>query len=120
MEQIGSVFWYNAHADVAGIFSGPVQKIEYGAILARRFTMRTIRVLEKTGKDGTLLLRIPLGQPEAEFEVVVVVQPTESAAATRPEERGWPPEYFDLAGSITDETFVRQPQGELPKAIDFE
>jgi hypothetical protein len=82
--------------------------------------MKTIRVLEKTGKDGTLLLRIPLGMPEAEFEVVVVVQPVEPAASARPEERGWPSGYFDLAGSITDETFVRQPQGELPKAIDLE
>jgi len=37
--------------------------------------MQTIRVLEKTGKDGTLSLRIPLGQPEVEYEVVVVLQP---------------------------------------------
>ena len=37
--------------------------------------MNTIHVREKTGKDGALSLRIPLGQPETEFEVVVVVQP---------------------------------------------
>ncbi len=82
--------------------------------------MQTIRVLEKTGKDGTLLLRIPLGKPEAEFEVVVVVQPTESEKTWTAEERGWPAGYFDLAGSITDETFVRHPQGELPKPVDLE
>ena len=83
--------------------------------------MQTIRVLEKTGKDGTLLLRIPLGKPEAEFEVVVVVQPTAiPPKAGTPEDRGWPPGYFDLAGSITDESFVRHPQGELPKPIDLE
>jgi hypothetical protein len=83
--------------------------------------MQTIRVSEKTGKDGTLLLRIPLGMPEVEVEVVVVVQPKEtSAPASTPEERGWPAGYFDLAGSITDETFVRPPQGELPKAVDLE
>ncbi len=83
--------------------------------------MQTIRVLEKTGKDGTLLLRIPLGKPDAQFEAVVVLQPTEIPAQTAtPEQRGWPPGYFDLAGSITDDTFIRQPQGELPKGIDLE
>ena len=80
--------------------------------------MRTILVREKTGKDGTLSLRIPLGNPEAEYEVLVVVQP--NAAGTTPEERGWPPGYFDLAGSIDDETFVRPPQGELPPPVELD
>ena len=75
--------------------------------------METIRVLEKTGKDGALHLCIPLGKPEVECEVVVKVQ-------LKDEDRGWPPGYFDLAGSITDETFVRHPQGELPKPVDLE
>jgi hypothetical protein len=78
--------------------------------------MDTIRVLEKTGKDGALHLRIPLGKPDAEFEVLVIVQPRSAA----PDDNGWPPGYFDLAGSITDETFKRQPQGELPKPIELE
>jgi hypothetical protein len=83
--------------------------------------METIRVLEKTGKDGALNLRIPLGKPEMEFEVVVIVQPKATASATgTPEDRGWPPGYFELAGSITDETFIRHPQGELPKPVDLE
>jgi hypothetical protein len=82
--------------------------------------MKTIRVLEKTGKDGSLLLRIPLGQPETEFEVVVVVQPKEvGTMAITPEQPGWPSGYFDLAGSITEATFVRHPQGDLPKPIDI-
>ena len=50
--------------------------------------MQTIRALEKTGKDGMLSLRIPLGKPETEYEVLVVVQP--KATATTPEERGSP------------------------------
>ena len=52
--------------------------------------------------------RIPLGKPETEYEVLVVVQPRATAAT--PDERGWPPGYFDLAGSIDDENFVRPPQ----------
>ena len=83
--------------------------------------METIRAMERADKDGTLLLRIPVGKPEAEYEVVVVVQPKESpTVGTTPEERGWPPGYFDLAGSIDDETFVRQPQGELPNPVEFD
>lgn len=76
--------------------------------------MQMLRVLERTGKDGSLTLRIPLGRPEAEYEVVVVVQ---QRAAT-PGERDWPPGYFDLAGTVDDDTFVRPPQGEFPKSID--
>jgi hypothetical protein len=37
--------------------------------------MQTIHATEKTASDGTLTLRIPLGQPDTEFEVVVVAQP---------------------------------------------
>ena len=44
--------------------------------------MQTIRLLEKTDKDGTLSLRIPLYQPDSEFEVVVVVQPKLPANGT--------------------------------------
>lgn len=81
--------------------------------------MQTIRVLEKTGKDGMLCLRIPLGKPEADFEVLVVVQPL--AAAPTPDVRGWPVEYFEKTfGSIDDETFVRPPQGELPGPLEFD
>lgn len=84
--------------------------------------MRTIQLRGKTGKDGTLLLRIPLGEPEAEYEVIVVVQSKEGGTeAMTPEERGWPPGYFEkTAGSIDDETFVRPPQGELPKPVDLD
>ena len=77
--------------------------------------MRAIRVLEKTDKDGVLSMRIPLGQPDVEYEVMIVAQPTAS-----PEGRAWPPGYFDLAGSIDDDTFVRPPQGESPKPLALE
>jgi hypothetical protein len=83
--------------------------------------MQTIRISEKTDKQGTLRLHVPLGKPEAEYEIVLVLQPKEvSAMEKTPEELGWPPGYFDLAGSIDDETFIRHPQGELPKPIDLD
>ena len=63
--------------------------------------MVTIQTRERTGSDGTLSLRIPLGQPETEFEVVVVVHPKLPTDASR-----LPSSYFDLLGSIDDETFI--------------
>lgn len=44
-----------------------------------------------------------------------------TSSGTTLEERGWPPGYFENTfGSIDDETFVRQPQGELPKPVSFD
>jgi hypothetical protein len=78
--------------------------------------MQAIQVTEKTGPDGTLTLRVPLGTPNTEFDIVVVLQPKPKP----PQGRGWPPGYFDLFGSIDDETFVRPPQGELPPPVEIE
>lgn len=44
--------------------------------------METIHATEKTASDGTLTLRVPLGQPDTEFEVVLVVQPKTMANST--------------------------------------
>ncbi len=41
--------------------------------------MQTIQIRERTDKAGTLSLTIPLGQPDTEFEVIVVVQPKAAA-----------------------------------------
>ncbi len=37
--------------------------------------MQTIQISERTGTDGTLNLRVPVGRPDTEFDVVVVLQP---------------------------------------------
>ena len=84
--------------------------------------MQTLCVSEKTGSDGILHLRIPLGQPEAEYDAVVVLQPkTAGDASGAAESLGWPLGYFERTfASITDETFLRPPQGELPEAVELE
>jgi hypothetical protein len=57
---------------------------------------------------------------EVEVQVLLVSTPRESVfqpqSAPTPEDRGWPPGCFEFAGSIDDETLMRPPQGELPKA----
>jgi hypothetical protein len=72
--------------------------------------MQTIRTLEKTGKDGTLVLRIPLANPGAEYEVLVVVQPAEGAATAANAARL---KLFALAYNLAN--FLRQLV--LPKLI---
>ena len=75
-----------------------------------------------TGKDGVLHVSVPLGTPDADFDVVVVVEPKQSKpAAASPDDLSWPPGYFETTfGSITDETFERPPQGEMPKPVDLD
>jgi hypothetical protein len=81
---------------------------------------QTLQVTGRTGKDGVLHVSIPLGSPEADFDVALVVQPkaTEASPAA-PDQAGWSADYFNLAGSIDDATFVRPPQGELPKPVEM-
>lgn len=77
--------------------------------------MQTHRTLARAGRDGMLHLEIPAGIPGAEFEVVVVIQPSSRPSAlSAPEDLGWPPHFFeDTAGSIDDPTFLRREQGEF-------
>ena len=77
--------------------------------------MQTIQTRERTGHDGALSLRIPLGQPDTEFDVIVVVQPMSSAHSPQ-----LPASYFDLLGSIDDATFTIHPQPPLPPPVGVE
>jgi hypothetical protein len=81
--------------------------------------MHTLHITERTGKDGVLHVSVPLGTPNAAYDVVLVVQPKEVKPSIA-DERAWPPGYFDLAGSIQDETFTRPAQGELPKPVELD
>jgi hypothetical protein len=53
--------------------------------------MQTIQISERTGTDGTLSLRVPLGRPDTEFDVVVIVHPRAAAngSAPRPATSDW-------------------------------
>jgi len=76
--------------------------------------MNVIRMTATADADGVLRLQILVGA--GEFEVAVVLAPKASvngtAAKGTPEERGWPPGFFEKTyGSITDESFVAPPRG---------
>jgi hypothetical protein len=49
---------------------------------------------------------------------VVVLQPM---GVTTPQDRGWPPGYFDKTfGSIDDESFVCPPQGKYVRSAEMD
>ncbi len=75
--------------------------------------MGAILIQSRSGPDSKLHLEVAVGQPDTDFEVEVVVRPKAARVDA------WPPGYFDLFGSIDDETFVRPPQGELPPAVEL-
>lgn len=56
--------------------------------------MKTIHVSQRTGKDGTLSLRIPLGKADAEYEVVHSVHPWQECHDTAA--HGGPPRRGNL------------------------
>lgn len=69
--------------------------------------MTSLVIQSKTGPDGKLHLEVPVGQPDTECEVEVVVRPKTAG-------RLLSPGYFDLIGSVDDETFAVHPQPPMP------
>ena len=75
--------------------------------------MTRIVLESKTGPDGVLHLDVPVGKPDTAYEVEMVIHP-------KPAGRILPPGYFNLIGSVDDDTFVVHPQPPLPPPIDIE
>jgi hypothetical protein len=74
----------------------------------------------QVGADGVLTLRVPLGREDANKTVRVVVETVEEATVgpvmTQEE---WARFVESIAGSITDPTFERPPQGEYEQRDAF-
>lgn len=68
--------------------------------------MVTIPVKARLEPDGVLNLRVPTGLPEADVEVVIVVQPVEARTNT------WPEDFFqETYGAFADHPIERGDQG---------
>jgi hypothetical protein len=74
--------------------------------------MSSIVLHSKSGADSKLHLEVLVGQPNAEFEVELVIRPTKAS-------RTLPPGYFDLIGSVDDETLIVHPQPPLPPPVEL-
>jgi hypothetical protein len=75
--------------------------------------MSDVILHSRSGPDKKLHLEVPVDQPNMDFEVVVRVQPKLPA-------RVLPGDYFELIGSVDDETLSIHPQPPLPSATDVE
>jgi hypothetical protein len=75
--------------------------------------MRNIMLNSISGRDGKLRLEVPVGQPDTEFEVELMVRPKTTT-------RTYPPGYFDLIGSVDDDTLIVHPQPPLPPPPEVE
>jgi hypothetical protein len=73
----------------------------------------SIVLTSRSGPDSKLHLEVPVDKPNTDFEVEVVVRPKSGG-------KGWPPGYFDLFGSIDDETFTVHQQPPLPPPVEIE
>jgi hypothetical protein len=84
--------------------------------------VQTIQLHTKAGRDGQLRLQIPVGMADAEYDVVVVLQPKAPPdEVSTPAERGWPAGFFEqTAGSITDPTFRRHEEPGYEQRLDLE
>ena len=79
----------------------------------------TIPAKSRTTADGTLLLELPTGMPDAEVDVVIVIEPVRHAGREAPADE-WPEGYFELFSSHADVELERPPQGELQDRLPLE
>ena len=75
--------------------------------------MASIVMQSRSGPDRILHLEVPVSEANTEFEVEVVVRPKGNS-------RVFPPGYFDLIGSVDDDTLTIWPQPPLPPPVEFE
>jgi hypothetical protein len=70
-------------------------------------------VTTQVGPDGVLHLSLPLGAGGANRTVRVTVEPVDGPAPNTTDREAWLRFIARTAGSISDPTFERQPQGQL-------
>ncbi len=75
--------------------------------------MTSIVMHSMSGSDGKLHLEVPVGQADMEFEVELVVRPLTKV-------RTFPPGYFDLIGSVDDDTLTIHAQPPLPPPVEVD
>lgn len=69
--------------------------------------MKTLHLRQKAQPDGQLRLDIPIGKPNAECDILVVVEPSAAPAE-------WLPDFWEqLSRGWQGEPLTRPSQGEL-------
>ena len=58
--------------------------------------MQTLHVQSQSGSDGVLHLDIPVETPNADYDIVIVLNPRSAASTPTAEDRGWPSGFFGI------------------------
>ncbi len=75
--------------------------------------MQTVHVQSQTGSDGILHLEVPVGLPNADLEVVLVIQPRSPAPHPEAGEApDWPPGFLEETAGAWQGELVRD-QGQF-------
>jgi hypothetical protein len=81
--------------------------------------MTHIEFNSRVGSDGVLSICLPLGSNEANREVKVIVEPTDLSSMLSPSaQEPWSDFVKDMAGCISDPTFLRPEQGEYERRTE--
>jgi hypothetical protein len=80
--------------------------------------MSPLELRSKIDANGVLNLSVPLGISDANREVRVTVEPLDEAEAPMSVDQ-WHKFVNEMAGSISDPSFKRHPQGEFEQRDQF-
>ena len=82
--------------------------------------MRTIETTQTAGPDKLLHVTIPVDEANQTYRMVIMLAPDPAPSPTG-SGKGWPPGYWEsVYGSIQDESFFRQPQGDYEERLELE
>jgi hypothetical protein len=80
----------------------------------------TIPAKTRTTEDGTLSLEVSTGIPDAEVDVLIVIETVRPGGNSSAPVAEWPKGYFELFGSLREVNLERPPQGELQDRLPLE
>jgi hypothetical protein len=71
----------------------------------------------RTGADGVLSLSVPTGMPDADVDVLIVVEDPASPRSPCATSNEWPAGYFELFGSLAGVDLERPAQGNAAERL---
>ena len=83
--------------------------------------MKTIEITQQAGPDKLLKLAIPVEVANQRYRMIIVVVPETDVPVSDSKPNAWPPGFIESTyGSMQDESFIRQPQGEFEQRLELE
>jgi hypothetical protein len=64
--------------------------------------LRSIQIFQRSGDDGNLTIRIPVGEPDVEYDVLVMLRAKKPAGTAA----DWPPGFFGEDAPTVDNSTI--------------